>query len=227
MAKHNQDLKMTGTGSSTGGQYDHVKIIGEYEIYGDLACEHYKCVGTCDVRGSLRIDEAGVTGTLSADGPAWIGKLSLRGTIDVRGGNLEGGELDLKGGATISGNCSAEAFTGKGLFAIGGLLSADTIHFQLSGECRAKEIGGERINIKRASKFGFIDSLAFGFLRGQHAALLADSIEGDDIYLEHTTAAHVRGNRVTIGPNCKIEHVESKEYYRVDPDSTVNLHTSF
>ncbi len=41
--------------------------------------------------------------------------------------------------------------------------------------------------------------------------MTADRIEGEEIELEATTAALVKGDEVRIGPHCHIDVVEAKE----------------
>ena len=43
--------------------------------------------------------------------------------------------------------------------------------------------------------------------------LIAESIEGDDIYLEETKAKAVRGNNIVIGEGCEIGLVEYKSKF--------------
>jgi cytoskeletal protein CcmA (bactofilin family) len=110
-------------------------------------------------------------------------------------------------------------FAARGIFEIGGLLNAGQLDIKLYRDCRAKEIGGEKIRIRKAS---LLHAFSFFFKPSPHARLTASVIEGDDIYLENTTAKAVRGNRVTIGPGCKIGTVEYKEHFEQKKDSIVN-----
>lgn len=60
------------------------------------------------------------------------------------------------------------------------------------------------------------------FFAADSAELSAESIEGDEIYLENTNARVVRGNNVTIGPGCEIELVEFKNDFRQLKGAKVN-----
>jgi hypothetical protein len=51
--------------------------------------------------------------------------------------------------------------------------------------------------------------------------LESDVIEGNHIYLEDTIAKIVRGDKVEIGQNCKIDRVEYTGEYIVANNSTV------
>jgi hypothetical protein len=48
-----------------------------------------------------------------------------------------------------------------------------------------------------------------------------DTIEGDDIYLEHTTAKVMRGDTVDIGDGCEIDLVEYRTDLKKTPDASV------
>jgi cytoskeletal protein CcmA (bactofilin family) len=107
----------------------------------------------------------------------------------------------------------AEVFLAKGSFTIGGLLNAGQIDIILYGGCRAKEIGGEKITVKKPGIAHKLKRLIFSYIFRVNVDLQADVIEGDEIYLEHTYAKIVRGNNVTIGPGCDIEVVEYKNNF--------------
>jgi cytoskeletal protein CcmA (bactofilin family) len=126
--------------------------------------------------------------------------------------------IDLKGHLTTQGDCEAEVFTARGIFTIGGLLNVGELDVKLYQNCQAKEIGAERISIRRAS---LLNHLNLFFKPSSNAILSASIIEGDEIYLEHTKAQIVRGKHVTIGPGCDIELVEYKEHYAQVKDTIV------
>jgi cytoskeletal protein CcmA (bactofilin family) len=136
-------------------------------------------------------------------------RLRCSGAIETRG-NLHSEQIDLKGHLTTQGDCEAEVFTARGIFTIGGLLNVGELDVRLYQNCLAKEIGAERINIRRA---GLLNHLNLFFKPSANAILSASIIEGDEIYLEHTKAQIVRGKHVIIGPGCDIELVEYKEHY--------------
>jgi cytoskeletal protein CcmA (bactofilin family) len=220
------NLSITGNLDTVGGRYNKVNIIGEGMIEGDIECNRFKCVGTLDMDGHLKSTDIGVIGTISvaggiqaesmkATGTVFTGgnvavkKLHCSGTIETRGNLLSEG-IDLKGHLTTQGDCEAEVFKGRGIFTIGGLLNVGELDIKLYYNCQAKEIGAERINIRRG---GLLNHLNLFFKPSVSATLSASIIEGDEIYLEHTKAQIVRGKHVTIGPGCEIELVEYKEDY--------------
>lgn len=228
-------LKITGSSVVLGGHYDDVKIVGEGSIEGDVQCNKLKCVGTLEMSGRLQAKDihivgtavfsdhvqaksAKVTGTATVGGFVQIQELRCSGVIEAQG-DVRSERLVLKGQLNTKGDCEADQFTARGMFEIGGLLNAGRLDIKLYQDCRAEEIGGEKISIKKASLLNPFN--LFFFKPDAKASLTANVIEGDQIDIEYTKAGIVRGNRVTIGPGCEIGTVEYKESFELMSGSTV------
>jgi cytoskeletal protein CcmA (bactofilin family) len=229
------NLLITGSSSAAGGFYNKVQIIGEATIDGDVECSRLKCVGTLDMEGSLKSGQAGVMGTCSfskdveADsmkisgtvtigGDARLKELKCSGTIETKG-SLYGEDLELKGELNTDGDCEFDSVKVRGIINVEGLLNAGRMDIKLYRDCKAGEIGGEHISVRRAS---LLNPFSFFFRPSPHALLSASIIEGDEIYLEYTNAKVVRGKRVIIGPGCDIELVEYKEYFKQSKSTIIN-----
>ncbi|MDF2716505.1 MAG: bactofilin [Paenibacillus sp.] len=233
-----RDLNISGVlGGCSGGTFNKVTINGHGNVSGDLDCIGFACNGKTTVRGKVTAESIEVNGAASFGGEIRTGKLRINGKSEMEGavsarnfrsdghtkigGNMSGEEVEINGSFTVKGNCDAERFRSRGSFRIDGLLNAGTIDIDLYAECRAREIGGESILVRRTgidSPFGkLMKALIF-----PKDALIADTIEGDEVRLEYTTAGVVRGTNVTIGPGCHIGLVEYKGEYRRDKDAIVN-----
>ena len=139
--------------------------------------------------------------------------VTIKGNATV-GGGVATHEIKILGFMKAGGDCSAETFSAEGAFTIGGLLTADTVDIKLYGPCSAREIGGEKITVRSPQGFQSITQI---FTFWADKKLTAESIEGDDVYLEATNAKVVRGRNVTIGLDCKVDVVEySDNYSRTD-----------
>ncbi|GLX69945.1 hypothetical protein [Paenibacillus glycanilyticus] len=221
-----RSLTITGSSSVMGGSYDRVKIVGEGEIVGDTTCNKLTCigtlaadgtiagekmsiVGTCDIKGGLQGGSLKTSGTVSVSGITRLRELGISGTIEAKD-HIYAEQIRLRGMLQTLGDCEAEEFSGRGIFEIGGLLSADKLNIHLYRDCKANEIGGGVIRIRRAS---LLNPLSLFFKPSSSARLLVSVMEGDHIYLENTIADIVRGNKVEIGPGCEIGLVEYKEFY--------------
>lgn len=237
------DLQIAGSGSAAGGVYQDVKINGSGSINGDVDCMQFKINGRAEVVGNVKSDftnihgETSVTGNLQSNhvqinGSATIGgnlgchSLKVNGGTTVKG-SVTGDSVSIKGDMAIYGDCEAESFTAKGGFQVGGLLNAGTIEIDLHPSvrgCRVKEMGGEKIIVRSNQFFSGIRQLIKTKLFDSVLSLSADTVEGDDIYLENTKAKVVRGNHVRIGPGCEIELVEYKHTFEHVQETVVRAY---
>ncbi|MCZ8514640.1 bactofilin [Paenibacillus filicis] len=219
------DLVISGSGSASGGLYANVKINGEGKVYGDLQCNQMKTNGASEVRGTVSSESIIVNGTVKIQGRVESGKINIHGELRSGGdltcrdvkchgsahvkGRLTGELVDLEGELIVQDDCETETFAGKGAFKIGGLLNAGEIDLILYGPSRARDIGGERITVRKRG----LSAMLNPFIARLVPHLDVDTIEGDEIHLENTKAKIVRGSRVTIGVGCEIDLVEYKESF--------------
>lgn len=229
------NLNVSGAGSVSGGKYNEVKVSGAASIDGDIECNILKSSGASDIKGNVKAavvevsgasnikgdlesQEITVSGASNIRGNVITGKIKISGSSDIKG-NLHAEEVEIRGAANIKQNCDAENFNAKGAFEIGGLLNAGTVEIEIFGKCCVKEIGGEKINVRKSNNniIGIVMSiLSF------KEKLITETIEGDEIYIENTNAKIVRGNNVVIGPNCEIETVEYRNTIKIDGDLKIN-----
>jgi len=223
MSDTTNEAKVHGEGTIGPGTYGNVSINGVGTVSGDVVCADLRIngVGTC--KGAVKADSATVNGTGRFDGQVQIGDLTVNGeataqqsagigVLKVKGrtgihGGLAAHTVDVRGELTVGENLEADELEGEGAFRVGGLLNAGRISFRLHGESSAREIGGESITV--LGPRGFVPAALLGLFSEKR--LTADSIEGDDVTLEYTTAKVVRGARVSIGEGCKVESVEYTE----------------
>ena len=229
-----QNLIINGSGSYPGGIYDKVSIRGEGMIVNDVECSAFhvygtseasenlksgsvKIMGEAEVKGNTAASETLVMGTMRVGRNASLKKMKVFGLLEV-GEKLNGDEATIKGSITVRGDVEYETFDSSGGFEIKGLLTADKIKVGLRfGQSSAEEIGGGKIIVKKKSSL-----LPFNKEEG---ILHAKVIEGDDVYLENTTADIVRGNKVKIGPGCQIGVVEYAADLVCDPSASIKTKT--
>ncbi|WP_314588982.1 hypothetical protein [Paenibacillus terrigena] len=233
-----RDLRITGSSSAAGGYYRNVSITGEVQIAGDISCEIFRCTGDTNVSGALESKITRITGTTVVNGDITTDRLTVHGELKTMGNvtlndakigghvivrqNLTSEEIKLHGLISVDGDCAIDHLRGKGAFEIQGLLNVGRMDLDLYWPSRAREIGGEQINVRKPQGMAsMLKSLLDIFKTQPDSRLIADSIEGDDIHLENTSAKIVRGNRVTIGSGCVIERVEYRSSYQQAPDASV------
>ncbi|MBS7530420.1 polymer-forming cytoskeletal protein [Hazenella sp. IB182353] len=231
------DLAISGRGSATGGKYKSVKVNGMAKISGDILCEKFRCNGTSVVEGDMEAEEIRVSGKSTFQGDIKSNDLKVDGSIKCMGGlsssshvvvngymsfkgNITGDQIDVKGNITGEKDVEAENLVVNGTLDIGGLVNAGNIEIRLYGECRATEIGGEKIKITPKDMPFNVNKL-FKSLFQYEEKLIAQLIEGDEITISHTHAKLVRGNQVKIGAGCVIDRVEYKEKIEIDAKAEV------
>lgn len=225
------NVSISGQGNVTGGTYGAVTINGAGSIKGDIACSVLRVNGAGTTDGNVKADTLVVNGTSSFGGEvqaaemtvngdasvtkgAGVGRLKVKGRCFI-GGGLAAHDVDSKGELTVGGDLESDTFRSEGVFSVGGLLNSGEIDIRLLGPGRAREIGGERISVRQGSGIASIFKL-FAEKR-----LTADTIEGDEVYLECVTAKIVRGARVEVGEGCDIELVEYTEDFKRSAGATV------
>ncbi|WP_066823116.1 polymer-forming cytoskeletal protein [Clostridium tepidiprofundi] len=222
MENNLRNLKIFGSSDQPGGIYNNVLINGSGDIEGDLQCNSLKINGSGDINGDLKAGFVKINGSGDINGNVEAEDIIINGSGDINGdvicksikimgsgdvdGNVHSDEVTLMGCSDIKGNCETEIFNSRGAFDIEGLLNAGEININLRGESSVKEIGGERIEVRKCNDFKI--GKLFKIFTNTVCSLECDVIEGDSIFLENTTADIVRGNDIVIGYGCDIERVE-------------------
>lgn len=209
------DLKLIGTTATNGGPFRRIKITGDSVMSGDVAAESLACVGEVEIQGALQVKQLKLTGQCSVQSGVQADRIQGVGELAI--GSLRCGQVKLSGHIRAERSCEAETFKLLGWLEVGELISAERLTLDLHGRCRAREVGGGTVTVKR-SKLSKIKS----FLSLKEAGTLAaELIEGDTVYLEHVTVDTVRGAHVTIGAGCRIGRVEYRESLKRHPRAEV------
>jgi len=220
------DVLINGGGTAVGGVCRTVRINGAGRISGDVDCQDCTTNGSAVLQGDLRTENLRINGAGEVTGSAEVGRGHVRGNAKV-GGDLKGKtwvvngvadvggsvgaeRLEVYGGIEVGRDCEVEVLEVRGWLTVRGMLNADAIDVALFHRNSAvNAIGGADIRIHAGRRLLV------------PARLVADTIEGDDIELENTTAKAVRGARVVIGKGCDIGNVEYHLDLTVDPSAKV------
>ncbi len=210
------DVTINGAGRMQ-GEIDCVslKINGAGQADGNVRAQKIVVNGSGTFGKQVQAEEMIVNGDSSIALGAGIGALKVKGRLSI-GGGLAAHEVDVRGELKVGGDIETDTLTGEGAFTAAGMINVGVMDIRVWGSSRATEIGGETIRVGAARGFGQTIMSIFGEKR-----LVADSIEGDEISLENTTAKVVRGVKVTIGMGCNVELVEYTESYDRAADSLV------
>lgn len=97
------DLKISGSSSVMGGEYNTVSISGAGKINGNLKCDSFACSGSGKLLGDLEAESVRSSGSTKIEGSVQCQTASVSGSFAC--GNLEvSEELHASGGIHVSGS---------------------------------------------------------------------------------------------------------------------------
>ncbi|MEK4513033.1 polymer-forming cytoskeletal protein [Paenibacillus anaericanus] len=231
-----KDLKINGIGKVSGGTYGKITTDGIATVNGEVLCSSLTANGTLKLKDSIQAGQFRLNGNGSTAATIGGGKFRVDGMFKVDGnvqfeeiningmlkaeGSAVGERADIDGGLNLGGSAEYEYLKVHGQIQVDGMINAGEMEILMAGPCRAKEIGGGRIQVRKKTGSRFFLALLSPSLATR---LTAEVIEGDEIVLEDTTAKVVRGNSVRIGSGCEIGRVEYKHHYEADSKASVGI----
>lgn len=187
------NLNIVGVSSVNGGSYHKVKVLGELSVQQNMAAHRIKVAGSMKSENSVTCDSIGIMGTMKTNQLTVREKATVLGTLAAETITTE--EMDVLGEVRCLKEMGCGDLEVRGAIEVEGLLNAENVRIKSSNVSRVKEMGGRKIKV----------SSAFPFSR---RVLRAELMEFDDLDLECTEAAVVRGKNIVIGENCIIDVVE-------------------
>ncbi len=232
-----QSLRVSGSSQIPGGHYDTVHGSGSIRIEGNVTANSFHTSGSIRGHGGLKTKTFHASGSTRLQGSVEMVEGSCSGSFHVDGGLRVLGQLTLSGSSRISGGVAGEKVRGSGALTVGeevaleairwsgsvrcpGLISADCIDFNLQGRSEVGELAGAKIRVARGSGAKVVRWLSFGSTA--NGDLTVAEVSGDEVMLEVTAAQVVRGDRVVIGPGCRIDRVEYRQSLEIHPSSMVS-----
>lgn len=231
-----KDMKISGSSTMAGGEYDSVSISGSGAVDGNIKCTSFSASGSAHVRGSVEAaDSFRCSGSAHVDGDASAKVIKCSGAAHV-GGNVSSGEMSCSGAMKVDGNINAKSLSASGSIKVsgdaeadeivitgcikaGGLISGDKVEIRLSGGgSSAQSVGGGEITVMPAMSRGLLSRLV-GSKNVERFS--CETIEGDRLELENVTADTVRGAEVRIGGGCRIKRVEYSQEIFCDDGAAV------
>ncbi len=196
-----ESIKIVGSGVVSGNPVKTVefKSAGSARVQGPLEAEVARVAGSCNFEGDVHVEEFRSAGSSRIAGNLKAEEVETSGSLQVEG-VIEAQELSSSGSLQVKGRVEAEEFRSSGMVRIEGGLKAQQVQIDLGGSSKIPTIEAQEIQVKATG----------GFFRVR-GDLTAERIEGQEIELEATTAALVKGKEVRIGPHCRIDVVEAQE----------------
>lgn len=236
-----RDIKSMGDIRLESGEYGDIISAGDLKINGSVKANFIKAAGDLKAKEEIEVVKISVFGDAKFKKAVKADDASIYGDAEFQD-KLTGTEIRIFGSLsavvvdaekmTVNGEIdkaseiNAEELTLNGEFHVDGAMNIGHGRFNLAGDSRVKEIFCEQLEVK-VSKDSFQGILSGLLSRTSSGRLKVDLIEGDDIFLEHTTADIVRGKIVRIGEGSKIGKVEYSDTLEIFEGGTVEVKEEF
>lgn len=213
------DLKFSGSIIA-----DSIKAAGDLVADQDVKAVKISVYGDGKFKGNLEAEEISIYGDGNFQQRVKGKEIKIFGSMKAN--VVEGEKITINGELEKIEEISAEELILNGEFHVNSSMNLGYGKFQLVGKSDAKEIFCEELEVRNnAESFHGIFSGLIS--KGKGGTLKVDVIEGDDIYLENTTANIVRGKTVKIGQGSKIGKVEYSDKLEIFDGGVVDLKEEF
>ena len=212
------DMKISGAGAIGAGEYDNVRISGSAKGEGLILCESFHLSGSFSGGEIECSEDFHVSGAGKFAGNIKAKEIHVSGAIKTEG-SIKGKEIKLSGAIKTGGDVEAEEIKISGEVNCGGLINAERLYVNLdsTASSTAENIGGSKITIEKGKSGGFFCRL----LKKSGKFIVSESIEGDEISIEYTSAKTVTGRNVKIGEKCEIGLVQYSESIEISPKAKI------
>ena len=212
------DMKISGAGAIGAGEYDDVRISGSAKGEGLIRCKSFHASGSFSGGEIECSEDFHVSGAGKFAGNIRAKEIHVSGAIKTEG-NMKGKEIKLSGAIKTGGDVEAEEIKISGEVNCGGLINAERLYVNLdsTASSTAENIGGSKITIEKGKSGGFFCRL----LKKSGKFIVSESIEGDEISIEYTSAKTVTGRNVKIGEKCEIGLVQYSESIEISPKAKI------
>lgn len=201
-----RNVNIEGIGKISAGEYDIINVEGVGNINGDIKASRLIVEGVLKCNGIIEADEMNIEGVITLNKSVRVKKLKIEGVVNQKKDKIEADTIYCEGTLNSEGEISADKIV-------------------VEGHISAPEIYGEYIKIDNNSllnKDVHLNIFGFGFhnKRGKDYSYV-DVMEATTIELINVKAKSVRGNNVSIGPNCVIEEIECDGALSIDSRAKV------
>ncbi|WP_064093976.1 polymer-forming cytoskeletal protein [Rossellomorea aquimaris] len=120
------DLKISGSGSSGGGQFNKVKISGSGKISGDIDCKELKISGSGKINGNIKTGYMKSSGSSHIHGDLKAEKISISGSSKFEG-SIMAATMEVSGSSKVSENLICKDFKASGSCVVQGKLQGENV----------------------------------------------------------------------------------------------------
>lgn len=233
------DIKISGSGIISAGEYDSVLISGSAKVDGNVKCQKITCSGsikaeadivcenTIKISGGAKFSKSISAGGVYVSGSLKCGSLTAKNEIEISGSakvesKIKCTDLVLSGSTSVKDGIEAEDVKIYGGIKCDGLLNAEKIEMDANGGINVDSIGGGEIRIyprRNRNRSILRLPLLSSLVSGDKANV--GTIEGDVIALENVMCKSVKGRIIAIGEGCKVDFVQYSEEIEINPKAEV------
>lgn len=130
------DLKISGSGTSGGGQFDEVKISGSGKIAGDVDCREMKISGSGTVAGDVKAGVIKTSGSSTIEGDTKAELITTSGSSKYTG-SVMAAEMTISGSSKVTKDLIIEKFKVSGSCKVGGKIQGGTV--KASGSLKVEQ----------------------------------------------------------------------------------------
>lgn len=194
-------IRITGSGTVSGQpvRTREFRSAGSARVVGSLEAEEARIAGSCDIDGDVQVTEFRTSGSTRIAGGLRAKEIEASGSLDVAK-SVTTEEFVASGGLRVGGDVTAQEFHASGAVKIGGTVKAQEVRLELQGSSAIGAIQAQEVEVRATG----------GFVRFR-GDLTVDRVEAEEVRLEATRAAYVKGADVRIGPHCHIDVVEAHD----------------
>jgi cytoskeletal protein CcmA (bactofilin family) len=214
------------------------RSLGPTKVTGSVEVEEAELTGPAAIGGSLTAGRLRTTGTLEVDGPAKLTSPSTLTGVARFGSSLDALDLMIRGSLTASGSLRAagllrlegalrapDVTAGRlvldGDLEVSGAVVSDLGYLRLHHASTVGTLKVATLDVARRIAFPFnLVPFRVPFIGPVLPHLSALRIEGVDVKLEGVSAEFLKADRIVLGPDCHIAHVEGTIVHQ-DPKARV------
>ena len=193
-----ESIKISASGTVTGGVYDEIKVSGSGKIKGETKCNLLRASGALSCDNNIEAKELKVSGSTKFEGNLKVEDGRANGAIRIEG-DLEANKFEANGSIIVGGDVNVDEFIAKitnGSF---------------------ENIYGDKIHINSDGAFNCI------FFHEVVKNIKVENIEATTICVNDIKAERVSGDIVCIEGGCNINLVEYRKSLDISSKAKIGL----
>ena len=144
-----ENVRISGTGSVAGGEYDEVRISGHGDVTGDIKANLVRVSGSCDFKGKVECNDFDVSGSCEVGTYIKAKTVTVSGHCEVEG-DMSADSIGIYGHGEVEGDINADRIEVKGHGEFKNVYGDNVIMGHARNKIEANEIEATNIELYRA-----------------------------------------------------------------------------